>query len=303
MLNGLAAEVGGVGVPPVVKAVALEAKPPAGQNVAAPEAKKSAPAQEAVKKGAEASPGEAGKKTDGAELTAEAVIEVANTIKEAADLKNTVPNAYENGLRAIASGGDLAVNFELSGQALRKKAISAPKEGEGALTIEQRKQMMADGYDMEIGALQLKSDRAQKQEEKQALSRKITALRREKLDKTGIETNSFDDLAKLFIVDEATNGSVLRQISEGRPIAAIGQVLERAVSDAGFCGDLISNFRGSKIFPNELVDKLEAGLKIQAKRKKNEKKVKFVFGMSFGAILMGLFAAYISSKEKQQMAG
>lgn len=292
MLNGggsVEAELSSVAKPPVVKAVAPEPSLPVGQKAVVTEIKKSTePAQEV------------GKKSQVNEsITAAEIREIGDTVKEA----NT-SGQYADALRAIATDGNLEKNLEMTGQANIDQATNAPKEGEGALTDGQRKNLMAIGYDQKIGSLQLKLAQTKNRDERRALDRQIEELKLKKSE-TGITENAFNGLAQLCGKSEnkETKEYIEDNIINGSPIVAINGVLESAITDKGVRVDLILNLRESKLFPEELVDQFQVSLEKQAKRKGVEKGFRIAGNIGLGFSLMGLLMAYLSSKEKQAGMG
>ena len=296
MLNGaggpVEAGLPSVAKPPVAKAVAPEVKPPADQKEAVAEVKKVGDANaEQAKAVVELADGI--KKE--LELTPEGRTDVVDTVKAANKSGRPV-----EGLRAIATDGDLGKCLELSGQADIDRATNAPIEGEVALTDEQRKNLMATGCDKKIGGLQLMIANNKNKDEIRALRRQILELQ-EKKALTGITENIFDGLAQLCGKggSKETREFIANDIENGRPIVAIATVLDSAVTDIGFREDLLSNFRRVGM-PEDLIDQLGVSLDHQAKRKQTEKKIKTVGNVFLGFSLMSLLMAYLSSKEKQQ---
>jgi len=278
---------------------------PAVTNAPAPEAK--APAVPVTKAEANSSvtpAKEAGKKTG-----PEVLENTGNKIDTDADVKEAVQNLI-NDIESVGGGdsdiltdlatkGDAAKNLELSGQRTREKAESAPTEGEGALTNEQKMQQLAIGYDEEIGGLQIKLDRTKNQKERQVISDKIKTLQQEKKDKTGIEKNQFNGLAEILKLDEHSIKFIDDHIKNGTPIVAVEKILEQAVVDKNVRQAVITKLKESGQFDDQ-IEAFEKSLNRKAKVKGTEKVAKMAgIGSLIGMILM----MYSGLKKEKPGAG
>lgn len=281
--------------------------------VAIPEAASSNPPPADVKglipdKGSPVSPEKAvaaekpGADKEGA-LSAAEVMDLADVINEANKEAKDFPEALEIALRAITTKGDLAEFLEQNGQATRQKAESAPKEGEGALTEEQRQRQIAIGYDQEIGGLQIRLSQTKESPAKKTLSEKIESLIKEKNDQTGIKKNQFDGLAQLFASNEATTKFITENIENGTPLVAIEKILELAVGNGDFRQTLFLKLTESGKFTDDQIKMFRENLESQVKRKTLEKGAKITGKIGLVALIGALITIWSGLRKKEPGAG
>jgi len=269
------------------------------------------------------SKGQSGQSKDAA--TAKAVVELANELKadeKSVDAGTSInpedrqeidaimtqvnedsmvfPEADSMVMTAIAAAGNLPKNLELNGRIIRQKAEGMPTEGEEAPSNEQRSRQIAFGYDVEIGGLEIKLSQIKNKDQRKVLSEQIKTLKQEKIDKTGVNENQLNGVAKMFDVGGDYTKYITGQIEQGTPMVAVAKVLETAIVNKDVRTALITNLKNSERFSEDQIKMFERNLNNRSKMKKVEKVGKIAgIGSLIGMILM----IYSGFKKKEPGMG
>lgn len=277
----------------VEAAVPVSAKGPAPEvSVPAGAAK---PSQEAGKKTGPEVPGDAGNIRDDAET--ELVQQITDDLEQADKNSKIFPEGHRIVLTDLTAKGDVGKHLELTGQAMREKTSAAPTEGEGAK--EQKMQQLALGYDVEIGGLQIQYSQTKNTKERQIISDKIQTLQQEKKDKTGIEKNQVDDLAKFFDLGGNFTKLIEDNINKGTPILAVTEILKTAIVDKNVRQALFTKIDGSNLSADQKKIFKES-LNRKAMVKGTEKVAKMA---GIGSLLAMILMMYSGLKKEKQGMG
>ncbi|PIY71624.1 hypothetical protein COY87_05185 [Candidatus Roizmanbacteria bacterium CG_4_10_14_0_8_um_filter_33_9] len=284
MLDGGGAAVEAA-VPSSTKGPSPEVSVPAGETK---------PSQEAGKQISSEAPKDTGKKGD---METELVQQITGDLEQADKNSKTFPEGCRVALTDLTAKGDIGKHLELTGQAMREKANTAPTEGEGV--EEQKMQQLALGYDTEIGSLQIQYSRTKNTKERQVISDKIKTLQQEKIDKTGIKENQIDDLAKFFDLGGNFTKFIEDNINKGTPMLAVTEILKTAVVDKNVRLALFTKIDGSNLSADQK-KVFKESLNRKAMVKRTEKVAKMA---GIGSLLAMILMMYSGLKKEKQGMG
>lgn len=222
--------------------------------------------------------------------------EMKNIATVLTEKPSLLTDGQREGLRTIANGGDVVKDLTSRGREIRKIAES--------LTGDEKQIKLAEGYDQEIGGLQIQKSQEKNPKKIQALETQIKTLQQER-DKLKIDNesipNQFDQLA--FILSPVDAKFVAEQIKNGSPLIAVNEVIKHIAINKDARTNLIASLKGSSFFSEEQMSDFEKQIGKLVMNKNVEKGAKTAGKIALGACLMSLLMAYMSSIEKKQRMG